>query len=149
MTTHSSVLAWNIPWPEEPGRLQSTGSQRVGHFYHDWSFPSWHLYVPSQRTETRILLSQELMEREWGLESNLATWLPCTAGPRKVQTLSLPCLVRKMRLTTTVVHKVLLGLNDGKGNGNPLPYSCLENPIDRGAWQAAVGSLRVRQDWVT
>ena len=27
MTTHSSVLAWNIPWTEEPGRLQSTGSQ--------------------------------------------------------------------------------------------------------------------------
>ena len=31
MATHSSVLAWRIPWMEEPGRLQSTGSQRVGH----------------------------------------------------------------------------------------------------------------------
>ena len=29
--THSSILAWNIPWTEEPGRLQFTGSQRVGH----------------------------------------------------------------------------------------------------------------------
>ena len=29
MTTHSSILAWIIPWTEEPGRLQSTGSQRV------------------------------------------------------------------------------------------------------------------------
>ena len=29
--THSSTLAWKIPWTEEPGRLQSTGSQRVGH----------------------------------------------------------------------------------------------------------------------
>ena len=31
MATHSSILAWRIPWTEEPGRLQSIGSQRVGH----------------------------------------------------------------------------------------------------------------------
>ena len=34
MATHSSILAWKIPWTEEPGRLQPTGSQRVRH---DWS----------------------------------------------------------------------------------------------------------------
>ena len=34
MATHSSILAWRIPWTEEPGRLQSMGSQRVGH---DWA----------------------------------------------------------------------------------------------------------------
>ena len=31
MTTHSSILAWEIPWIEEPGGLQPMGSQRVGH----------------------------------------------------------------------------------------------------------------------
>ena len=31
MATHSSVPAWRIPWTEEPGGLQSMGSQRVGH----------------------------------------------------------------------------------------------------------------------
>ena len=31
MATHSSTLAWKIPWREKPGRLQSMGSQRVGH----------------------------------------------------------------------------------------------------------------------
>ena len=31
MTSHSSTLAWKIPWTEEPGRLQSMGSLRVGH----------------------------------------------------------------------------------------------------------------------
>ena len=31
MATHSSILAWKIPWTEEPGRLQSIGSQRVRH----------------------------------------------------------------------------------------------------------------------
>ena len=34
MATHSSTLVWKIPWTEEPGRLQSMGSQRVGH---DWA----------------------------------------------------------------------------------------------------------------
>ena len=31
MATHSSILAWRIPWTEEPGKLQSTGSHRVGY----------------------------------------------------------------------------------------------------------------------
>ena len=31
MAIHSSTIAWKIPWTEEPGRLQSKGSQRVGH----------------------------------------------------------------------------------------------------------------------
>ena len=31
MAVHSRILAWRIPWTEEPGRLQSMGSQRVGH----------------------------------------------------------------------------------------------------------------------
>ena len=31
MTTHSSILAWRLPWTEEPGGLQSTEPQRVGH----------------------------------------------------------------------------------------------------------------------
>jgi len=31
MAIHSSILAWKIPWMVEPGRLQSMGSQRVGH----------------------------------------------------------------------------------------------------------------------
>ena len=31
VATHSSILAWEIPWPEEPGRIQCIGSQRIGH----------------------------------------------------------------------------------------------------------------------
>ena len=31
MATHSSILAWRIPWTEEPGRLESMGLQRIGH----------------------------------------------------------------------------------------------------------------------
>ena len=43
-----------------------------------------------------------------------------------------------------------LGRSPGEGNGNPLQYSCLENPMDRGAWQAIVhGVTRVRHDLAT
>ena len=66
MATHSSTLAWQIPWTEEPGRLQSMGSPEVGH--------------------------------------NSVTSLSCI----------------------------------GEGNGNPLQYSCLEDPRDRGAWWVAI-----------
>ena len=42
------------------------------------------------------------------------------------------------------------GRSPGEGNGNPLQYSCLENPMDRGAWQATVhGVTRVRHDLAT
>ena len=40
MATHSSILAWKIPWTEKPGGLPSTGSQRVGH---DWVTNTWLL----------------------------------------------------------------------------------------------------------
>ena len=46
MATFSSILAWRIPWTEEPGGLQSAGSQRVRH---DWS--------DSARTHGRSLLT--------------------------------------------------------------------------------------------
>ena len=74
MAPHSSTLAWKIPWTEEPGGLQSMGSQE------------------SDTTERLHF--------------------------------SLSCI--------------------GEGNGNPLQYSCLENPTGRGAWWAAVhGVARV------
>ena len=45
MATHSSTLAWKIPWMEEPGRLQSVGSQRVGH---DWATSLSRISVSSK-----------------------------------------------------------------------------------------------------
>ena len=51
MATHSSILAWRIPWTEEPGRLQSMGSQRVGH---NWVTPlslSWWKWKSLPKTQ--------------------------------------------------------------------------------------------------
>ena len=50
MATHSSSLAWKIPWTEEPGGLQSKGLQRVGH---DWARGTWP--HRAQRCPGRVL----------------------------------------------------------------------------------------------
>ena len=58
MVTHSSILAWRIPWTKEPGRLQSMVLQRVGHDSRDF----------------------ECMDR--GSTASLGQWVPCwTAQP--------------------------------------------------------------------
>ena len=63
MAPHSSTLAWEIPWMEEPGRLQSMGSQRVGH---DFTF-TFHFHV---------------LEKEMAAHSSVLAWrIPGTAEP--------------------------------------------------------------------
>ena len=57
MATHSSILAWKIPWTEEPGRLQSMQSQRVGC---DWACA--HAHAPTHTKPWSII-------REWTLKS--------------------------------------------------------------------------------
>ena len=42
----------------------------------------------------------------------------------------------------------VLGRTPGEGNGNPLQYSCLENPMDKGAWQAIVYGVAKRETWL-
>ena len=45
MAAHSSILAWEIPWMEEPGELQSTGSQRVGHNLATKTITTIYVYI--------------------------------------------------------------------------------------------------------
>ena len=53
MATHSSTLAWRIPWTEKPGRLQSMGSQRVGH---DWATSLHFMSIESVTLSNRLFL---------------------------------------------------------------------------------------------
>ena len=60
---------------------------------------------------------------------------------------NLPANVRDTRDMSSIPG---LGKFPGEGNGNPLKYSCLEYPMDRGAWRATVhGIARVGHDLVT
>ena len=56
MAPHSSTLAWKIPWTEEPGRLQSMGSLRVGHGLSDFTFTfHFHALEKEMATHSSIL----------------------------------------------------------------------------------------------
>ena len=80
MATHSSTLTWKIPWTEEPGRLQSMGSLRVGH---DWAtslslftFMHWRrkwqptpVFLPGESQRQRSLVGCRL----WGLTESDTT----------------------------------------------------------------------------
>ena len=61
MATHSSILAGRIPWTEEPGRLQSTGSQRVGH---DWATFTFISQVESLKVGALDVVSKPFHLRE-------------------------------------------------------------------------------------
>ena len=66
MATHSSILAWRVPWVEEPGRLQSTGLLRVGHDLSDFTF-TFHFHA---------------MEKEMATHSSVLAWrIPGTEEP--------------------------------------------------------------------
>ena len=54
MATHSSILAWEIPWAEEPGGLESMGSQRVGNYSeHEHSYVTHTLFLFSSIVNSR------------------------------------------------------------------------------------------------
>ena len=79
MATHSSTLAWRIPWREEPGRLQSMGSQRVGH---DWvaSFTSL-TYVKKRVWNSGRAISQEKKKLNVKVASvELLSWIEPQCG---------------------------------------------------------------------
>ena len=65
MATYSSILARRIPWTEEPGRLQSMGSQRVGH---DWRTNTFKTKIPAPRTN--VLAGREFLFSSLGWSGN-------------------------------------------------------------------------------
>ena len=67
MATHSSTLAWKLPWTKEPGRLQSMGSQRVGHGTRLSDF-TFTFHFPA-------------LEKEMATHSSVLAWrIPGTGG---------------------------------------------------------------------
>ena len=64
MVTHSSILAWRIPWTEAPGGLQSKWSQRVGHA---WMTKHNHT-VMLHKVSTVSIISKDL-EHKWNMDS--------------------------------------------------------------------------------
>ena len=109
---HFSILAWRIPWTEEPGGLQFMGSQRVGH---DWAtslslFLSFYKYTSILNFPGGFVVKNP----------------PANAGDQG-----------------SILGS---GRTSGEGNGNPLQYSCLGNPMERGAWLATICGVAKESD---
>ena len=96
MATHSSTLAWRIPWREEPGRLLSMGSQRVGHdsatSLHftrlPRGFPGGSVVkkLPANKGELgSIPASGKSLEKEVATHSSILAWkIPWTVEPGRL-----------------------------------------------------------------
>ena len=128
MVPHSSTLAWKIPWAEEPGRLQSMGSLRVGH---DWATSlSLFTFMHWRRKwqPTPVFLPGESQGQEPGR-------LPSMGSHRVGHDWS---DLAAAAIQDTWVQS--LGWKDPlkKGIGYSLLYSCLDNSMNRGTQWATV-----------
>ena len=125
MVTHSSVLAWRIPWTEEPGGLQAHGVAKSRTRLSDF-----HFTFPRGQSLTVIdalLLVIRMMI------SSVNGFPGGSVGKESA------CNVGDLGLIPG------LGRAPGKGNSNPLQCSCLENSMDRGAWVATVHGVAKSQ----
>ena len=115
MASHSSTLAWKIPWTEESGRLQSMGSRRVRHIW----------------ATSLSLFTIMHWRRNW---QPTTVFLPGeSCGQRSLVGVCLWIAQSQTWLKRLSMHACV-----GEGNGNPFQCSCLESPRDGGAWWAAV-----------
>ena len=118
LATHSSTFAWKLPRMEEPGGLQSTGLRRVGH---DWAtslslFTFMHWRRKWQPTPVSLPGESQVQGSLVGAQSRT-----------RLKQLS-------SSSSNIPTYKGCVAFWCGEGNGIPLQYSCLENPMDGGAW---------------
>ena len=122
METHASILAWKIPWTKEPGGLQSIRSQSQ-----------------TQLSTVCVVLQSENPAMEGQNFSFLFDLDWCDRFPGGSDGKATSCNAGDLG---SILGS---GRSPGEGNGNPLPYSCLENPMDGGAWWATVHGVAKSQ----
>ena len=151
MAPHSSTLAWKIPWTEEPGRLQSMGSWRVGH---DWAtslspftFMHWKrkwqpapVFLPGKSQGQWSLMGCRLGVAHSQTQLKHLSSSMSVLGASQVALLvkNLPASAGEIRDVSSIPGS---RRSRGGGDGNPLQYSCLENPMDRGDWQVTAHKI--------
>ena len=152
MATHSSILAQEIPWSEEPGRVQSMGSWKSwkrlsDHRARTLLLASWKLFYERDNWDVtcRITLSKDAWHDI--AISSIYMFLVLLPGKSHGRRSLVGCSPwgREESDTTERLHFHFLFSCIGEGNGNPLQCSCLENSRDGGAWWAAV--YGVTQSW--
>ena len=126
-------------WTGRPGMLRFKGSQRVGH---DWAIDLiWSDLVVLGNRETQG-------EREWWGDS----WFWKQSGQTHLSVVCCSLVAKNPLVKAGNIWDMgsIPGLkrSPGEGNGNTFQYSCLENPMDRGAWRAAVHGVAKSWTWL-
>ena len=166
MAPHSSTLAWKIQWTGEPGRLQSMGSRRVRHDWATslslFTFMHWRrkwqptpVFLPENPRDGGawwaavygVAQSWTGLKRLSRRRRSSSFWLSTEIAISNL----INCLIQFISLVPFIPSALplnffsyLSGIFQSskqrirEGNGTPLQYSCLENPMDGGAWKAAV-----------
>ena len=98
LATHSSIVAWRIPWADEPGRLQSMGLQRVRHDWAILTFTSLCEFTNFPSKSISEIFSQSV--------SSVAQSCPTLCDPMNRSTPGLPVYHQLPEFTQTHVHRV-------------------------------------------
>ena len=101
MVTHSSILAWRIPWTEMPGRLQSTGSQRVRH---DWATSLTLLTYVHIKKQRHYFANKGLSSQSYGFPVVMygcESWTIKKAERWRIDAFELWCWRRLLRVPWT------------------------------------------------
>ena len=140
MATHSSTLAWKVPWTEEPGGLQSMGLQRVGH---DWSNLA-HLSPPLTFGKHWPVLSEKAVAPH----SSTSAWkIPWMEAPGSLQSMG---LLRVGHDWATSLS--LFTFMHWRRKWQPTPVFLPGESQGREAWLAAiygVAQSRTRLKWLS
>ena len=185
MATHSSILAWRIPWTEEPGGLRSMGSWRVGYNWMTNTFTFLYVFLSLSIFSTYSFFlpvclsihpsiskqptSMGRIDFHKGIDlsPSLTLLWDHSQSSLSLESLWLPMLKESPYIFLSWSYSYRFpngsegkesacnagdtgsipesGRSPGGGNGNPLQYSCLGNPMDRGAWWASVRGVAKSQ----
>ena len=128
MAPHSSTLAWKIQWTEEPDRLQSMTSLRVGHTER----LHFHFSLSCAGEGNGNPLQCSCLENPRDEGAWWAAVYGVAQSHTRLKRLSSSSNIKKGKQLYNFIKYLMM--TSGEGNGNPLQYSCLENPMDGGAW---------------
>ena len=145
MATHSSTLVWRISWTKEPGWQRSLGGKesdmtgRLSTHSHDENWDGhWHPLLPAQDSVLLVLPSYLLSSFQNFVSIFLLSHFPL-CGSLYLLKAPVTLILVGVASACDAGDPGLIpesGRSPGEENGNPLQYSCLGNPMDRGAWWA-------------
>ena len=147
-----------VPWPGTPPRPSALGAQSPspGSPGKPSHIVKWWYVTSGARTWKVTVASTSLLQFPGGLVGLGFSAFTTTAWvqfPVMEVTFRAHLMAQQVKNPPTMKEEGLisgLGRSPGGGHSDPLQYSCLENPMDRGAWRATVQrSQKVRQDWVS